>query len=107
MQMLAFSCAMLVALHDNSVNCGLLPAIVDQGALASLEALFGDEATVLTIDLADQVIRGEDVSVPFSIASERTRRLALGVDPIAESLTDAAALADFEQSHRTTLPCLL
>ena len=92
--------------YNNSVNCGLLPAIVDRDALASLAALLGDDATVLTIDLAARVIRGEDVSVPFSIANEPRRRLALGVDPIAESLSDAAALADFEQSRGTTLPWL-
>lgn len=92
--------------YNNSVNCGLLPAIVDQVALASLAALLGDDAGMLTIDLGDQMIRGEGLSVPFSIASEPKRRLALGIDPIAESLADAVALADFERSRRTARPWL-
>lgn len=92
--------------YNNSVNCGLLPAIVHGGDLASLEALLGAGAAALTVDLAEQVVRGEGMSVPFSIASEPKRRLELGIDSIAESLADTIALADFERSRRTALPWL-
>lgn len=92
--------------YNNSINCGLLPAIVARDDLASVAALLGDGAAMLSIDLAAQTIRGDGVSVAFAIASEPKRRLALGIDPIAESLEDPAALADFEERRRVALPWL-
>lgn len=81
--------------YNNSVNCGLLPAIVAPAALPDLVAAAND-GTRLTIDLAGQTIRWRERETGFAIAAGVKRTLASGLDMIGATLGDDDAIAAFE-----------
>ena len=89
--------------YANSVNCGLLPAVVAADDLARIAAWLGDAPRPMTIDLAARTIVAGDVAAMIVIADEPRRRLLDGIDPIAEGLADTAALIAFEARRRETL----
>ena len=81
--------------YNNSINCGLLPAIIAPEAWRDLVAAANDEAR-LTIDLPAETIRWRDRETAFSIGAGAKRTLALGLDMIGATLGHDDAIAAFE-----------
>ena len=81
--------------YNNSINCGLLPAIVAPEAWPELVSAANDE-TILTIDLPTQTIRWRERATVFSIGAGVKRTLALGFDMIGTTLGHDDAIAAFE-----------
>ena len=92
--------------YNNSFKNGILPIKVSPADLAKLmdDAGRGANAT-LTIDLANQEIRGPDGGVvKFELDPFRKACLMEGVDDIGLTLKEAPAIAQFEQQSAAARP---
>ena len=81
--------------EGNSFNNGLLPielAEADWDALA-VAVRGGSE---VTIDLQAQTVTAEGSSFPFEVPEENRQRMLRGLDFIAETLQEDAAIAEYE-----------
>lgn len=93
---------------SNCFKNGVLPIVLDEKVIDELFALeAASDGLELTVDLADQVIclpSGETLG--FEVDSFRKRCLLEGLDDIGVTLTDAAAIREFESAHRQRAPWL-
>ena len=94
--------------YNNSFKNGLLPIVL---AADMIEQLFADVAADdgyrLTIDLAQKTITLPDGGVlDFAIEDYRRQRLLHGLDDIALSLQNAAAIRQYEQRRQQQAPWL-
>ncbi len=93
--------------YNNSVNNGLLPAIVTPEVLVTLLEDATDPANILTIDLTAQTISTRTGGpYPFTIAPAVRHKLLQGLDAIAETMADAPRIADTEAMLETLMPWL-
>ncbi len=94
--------------YNNSFKNGILPIVVspdDQKKLLD-DAQRGANAT-MTIDLANQEIRGPDGGViKFEIDAFRKHCLLNGLDDIGLTMEKAASIAAFEKNSQTARPWL-
>jgi 3-isopropylmalate/(R)-2-methylmalate dehydratase small subunit len=92
--------------YNNCFKNGILPITLPQAEIDKLidDASRGANAT-LTIDLANQEIRGPDGGViHFDIDPFRKRCLMEGLDDIGLTMEKAEAIEAFEQSARAARP---
>lgn len=83
--------------YSNSVNCGLLPAIVDRLENEALLRLTADRPYRTTVDLITRTITLEGrPPLGFAIADLPRRRLLEGRDIIADTLLREDDIAAFE-----------
>jgi 3-isopropylmalate/(R)-2-methylmalate dehydratase small subunit len=90
----------------NCIRNGILPALVDRAAVATLAELA--EQGPLTVDLREQAIRGvTGTPIPFSISASDRESLLNGWDDIDRILAqEAEAIRGFEQRKSTRFPWL-
>lgn len=91
--------------YNNSINCGLLPAIVAPEIWPDLVAAANGE-TMLTIDLPAQTIRWHDRETVFSIGAGVKRTLVLGLDMIGTTLGHDDAIMAYETRRARLYPWL-
>lgn len=84
--------------YNNSINCGLLPAVV---ATADWPAVLAaaDGATAIEIDLPAQTIGWRDARIGFSIAPGAKDKLERGLDMIGSTLAYSDQIAAFEATR--------
>ena len=86
---------------SNCFKNGILPIVLAPDHVEVLLAAAADpERARMSVDLPAQRLGWRQGVLGFEIASERKRALLLGLDEIAETLTQADALAAFEVRHR-------
>jgi len=91
--------------RGNAGKQGLLAAQCDQSDVELLWKLLDDRpGTELTVDLRAGTVRGDDVTVGFSIDDYTRWRLLEGLDDIALTLRHAESIDTFEQSRPSWLP---
>lgn len=81
---------------SNSVNCGLLPAVVSPAEASALAAAIAPGGVRLTIDLEHQRISGAG-DRPFDIPLAARAKLLAGLDPIGSSLQQIEAIEAHER----------
>ncbi len=89
--------------RNNSLKNGLLPIIVDEDKLHQLQSIAEEDPTAqVTVDLASQSITLPDGrKVGFPIDGFNKTMLLQGGAEIGYTLAKDAAIAGFEQQHRT------
>ncbi|HEY2203149.1 MAG TPA: 3-isopropylmalate dehydratase small subunit, partial [Pseudonocardia sp.] len=60
--------------------------------------------TELTVDLAEKVVQGKDLTVPFEIDDYTRWRLLEGLDDIGLTLRSADAIDAFEAARPSRMP---
>ncbi len=87
--------------YGNSLNCGLLPAIVDHATALLLLKALDLSPTLIRVDLLQRAIEVPGVqSFVFSIEDAARTKLLLGLDAIAETLSEEEAIASHEAAYR-------
>lgn len=84
--------------YNNSINCGLLPAVVATADWTRALAA-ADGATEIAIDLPAQTIGWRDGRIGFSIAPGAKEKLERGLDMIASTLAHADEVTAFEAAR--------
>lgn len=95
--------------YQNCIRNGLLPVCLSADEVSSL-AEFVERAPRehrLCVDLERCVVRAGDRTMPFEIAANDREMLLEGLDPIALTLQDEAAIAGFESCYYRERPWLL
>jgi 3-isopropylmalate/(R)-2-methylmalate dehydratase small subunit len=92
---------------SNSVNNGLLPARVDETTAEALIRFLEQNDTALTVDLNEQTISGNEISVPFAIDPVWCMKLLNGWDDIDLTLNQADAIARFREEDSSRRPWAL
>jgi 3-isopropylmalate/(R)-2-methylmalate dehydratase small subunit len=85
--------------YSNCTKVGLLPVVLDEEDCAAFAVAGAGE-----VDLEDQVVRFAGRSVPFAIDHEIRHRLLNGLDDIAMTLQEAAAIEAYERDRERTGP---
>ncbi len=85
--------------RSNCMKIGLLPVTLDEDACRALA-----EAGEGEVDLQAQEVRFEGIIVPFDIDPEIKHRLLNGLDDIALSLQEEAAIAAYEREREQAGP---
>jgi 3-isopropylmalate/(R)-2-methylmalate dehydratase small subunit len=90
----------------NGILNGVLPARVTPEAHRRLEALANAEDGIddLVVDLVERRIEAGDFSVPFALDDDDRLRLLTGIDEIAETFTQRAAIDSFVAGDRLRRP---
>lgn len=93
-------------LYNNCCKNGILPIVLPEASVMRLLALSADPARArLRVDLAGQTIDSADgVTEIFDIDGRRKHDLLHGVDEIARSLEQEAAIVSFEAEQRISNP---
>jgi 3-isopropylmalate/(R)-2-methylmalate dehydratase small subunit len=89
---------------SNSVNNGLLPARVDEKDAETLIRFLEANDTGLTLDLEEQTISANGISVPFAIDSVWRMKLLNGWDDIDLTLNQADAIGLFRREDSSRRP---
>ena len=84
----------------NCVRNGILPAVLDEGAITLIEKT----NEPVTINLADQTISAQGQSWTFPIDKEAKAMLLEGLDAIDLSLKMAADIATWQEADRAARP---
>jgi len=92
---------------DNAANNGLLLITLEQDQYDRLSLHQEQKLGKLTIDLEAQTILAGDLVLPFAIDARRRRAIMLGLDRIAETLTEADAILSFEAAYHAASPWLV
>ena len=93
--------------YSNCTKQGLLPVVVDPGALAALtEAVKADPSVEITIDVPRRLVEipASGIVASFELDDFTAERLVNGWDDIGLTLRHDEALAAFEASRPTYLP---
>jgi 3-isopropylmalate/(R)-2-methylmalate dehydratase small subunit len=91
--------------RGNSAKQGLLAAQVAQPDVELLWKLLENEpGTEVTVDLAEKVVQGKDLTVPFEIDDYTRWRLLEGLDDIGLTLRSADAIDAFEAARPSRMP---
>lgn len=83
--------------YNNWLNNGHLPIVLDHAVRARLAELPADEA--VTVDLTRCTVRVGGSAYPFTISENWRQRLLNGLDGIALTLQNEAAIAEYERIH--------
>ncbi|MGF9757482.1 3-isopropylmalate dehydratase small subunit [Microvirga sp. 0TCS3.31] len=89
---------------SNSVNNGLLPAKVGERDGEALIGLLQETHAELTVDLEAQTISAKGISVPFAIDPVWRTKLLNGWDDIDITLSQADAIAYFQEKDSLIRP---
>lgn len=90
---------------SNAMKNGLLPVELAPADHAALRAAIAQASeSDLVVDLARQSVTHRAGEWAFEIAPGSKRMLLAGLDEIADTLQDHAAIAEFEQVHFTDRP---
>ena len=106
-----YRCLISVSFADifyaNCFKNGVLPIILPQVAVATLMA-HARRAACLSVDLPTQqvAVEGSDERFHFTIAAAQKEALLLGLDDIAMTLKQEAAIRAFEERDRKQRPWL-
>jgi 3-isopropylmalate/(R)-2-methylmalate dehydratase small subunit len=84
---------------SNCTKIGLLPVVLPEQEVRALMA-----AGEAEVDLEAQEVRFDGRAVPFTLDPERRRRLLGGLDDIAITLQDEAAIAVYERERERAGP---
>ncbi|MFC5063335.1 3-isopropylmalate dehydratase small subunit [Actinomycetospora atypica] len=85
---------------DNAVRSGLVPAVVDDGAVtAIMDAVEADPAAEVTVDLESLTIRTDGIEAPIRMSTDIRRRFLDGLDGIDVTLRHEAAIRAYERTH--------
>ncbi len=102
------ACSFADIFHNNCLNNGLLPVVLDEATIAALFAQVAARPGLrLAIDLPAQTLTpqgGEPIA--FAIAPQAKRLLLEGLDPIALTLRQADAIREHEARRRALEPWL-
>ncbi len=92
--------------YNNSLNNGLLPAIVSQSDCDALfEEVEANEGCQLTVDLeAQRVTSPAGLDMPFEIKAQAKHKLLNGLDNIGLTLRHEAEIGAFEQKAARERP---
>jgi 3-isopropylmalate/(R)-2-methylmalate dehydratase small subunit len=91
--------------RGNAGKQGLLTAQCAQSDVELLWRLLEDKpGTELTVDLREKTVRGDELTVPFSIDDYTRWRLLEGLDDIALTLRHGDVIDTFERSRPNWLP---
>ena len=91
--------------RGNATKAGLLPVVLDEQAVETLQARVEEDATVeITVDLVHKQVRGGSVVASFDIDDYTRWRLLEGLDDIGLTLRHAHDITSFEQSRPSWLP---
>lgn len=107
-----FRCVIAVTFGDifynNSVKHGLLLIRLDAETAAKLRTqLAAQPGATMSVDLDAQTVTGPDgASYRFDIEAGRKKRLLLGLDEVALTLTHEPEIAAAEQAYRQRRPWL-
>jgi 3-isopropylmalate/(R)-2-methylmalate dehydratase small subunit len=93
--------------HDNCINNGLLPVILDEQSIQSLAAQVEepDAAPMVRINLPDQTVTGPaGTEYHFEFSSADKEMLISGLDQIAATECHGEAIRSFRQKDRKERP---
>ncbi|NRA98617.1 MAG: 3-isopropylmalate dehydratase small subunit [Rhodobacteraceae bacterium] len=89
---------------SNSVNNGLLPALVSEEDATRLFALIDDDEVDLSIDIEKRKITVGDQSIPFILSEAWAQKLINGWDDIDLTEHHRPAIAAYRARRAQTLP---
>ncbi len=93
--------------RNNSIRSGLVPAqVAPELGAAVMAAVLADPSSEVTVDVESLVVSipSAGISGPFHLDPQARERLLAGLDDIAVTLRDAAAIAAFEATRPSWLP---
>lgn len=94
--------------RGNSGKQGLLTGIVDEADIERLwQAIEAEPGVRVTVDLNERTASVGSLTVPFEIDDYTRWRLLEGLDDIALTLQDEAAITEFEQRRESWRPTTL
>lgn len=94
--------------RGNSGKQGLLTGIVDEADIERLwQAIEAEPGVRVTVDLNERIASVGSLTVPFEIDDYTRWRLLEGLDDIALTLQDEAAITAFEQRRESWRPTTL
>lgn len=94
--------------RGNSGKQGLLTGIVDEADIERLwQAIEAEPGVRVTVDLNERTASVGALTVPFEIDDYTRWRLLEGLDDIALTLQDEAAITEFEQRRESWRPTTL
>ncbi|WP_327381458.1 3-isopropylmalate dehydratase small subunit [Streptomyces sp. NBC_01207] len=89
----------------NALMRGVVTATVPEEVVERLWQLIEEDPfTPLSVDVQQLEVRCADVTQPFALDPGARRRLLSGRDAVAETLTYASDIEDFERRRRPLLP---
>ncbi|MFQ5554768.1 MAG: 3-isopropylmalate dehydratase small subunit [Acidimicrobiia bacterium] len=91
---------------NNCVNIGLLPVVLTESEVGTLNGLAEDPANLVTVDLERQTVTSGDFDARFEIDAFAKHRLRNGLDNVALTLEHADAIEEFETRRRGFKPRL-
>lgn len=84
--------------HGNCVRNGIVPVVLPKEVVEGL-------GSPVTVDLEQMVVTGTDGRAhPFTLADEARTLLLEGLDPVALTLKEAAAIAAWQEADRRQRP---
>ncbi len=90
---------------NNSLKNGLLLIRLDEAVVKGLmETIESTPGLHLTVDLENQTITGDGVSLAFDIEADRKKLLLEGLDDIGLTLSYADEIRAFEARHQKAMP---
>ena len=94
--------------YSNCLQNGLLPIVLDEADVERLRAIVRADAQArIAIDLPAQTIASPEGTIAnFAIDPGRKQRLLEGLDDVAVTLNDLAAIEAFEATHQARTPWL-
>jgi 3-isopropylmalate/(R)-2-methylmalate dehydratase small subunit len=91
--------------RGNALKNGLLPVVLTGDQVESLMAAVESDPTLdVTVDLASREVRAGSVQAAFDLDEHTRWRLMEGLDDIALTLRNEAAISSFESSRPEFLP---
>ena len=91
---------------NNCINIGLLPVVLSDEEVGHLTELATDPDNVVTIDLEAQTVTSVGFAASFDIDPFAKHRLANGLDNIALTLDQGAAIDSYEKTRAGFKPTL-
>ena len=89
---------------SNSVNNGLLPALVDEEAAARLINLIGDTQVELSLNIETRKIVVGEQTIPFALSKASAQKLINGWDDIDLTEHHRPAISAYRARRAKTLP---
>ena len=91
--------------RNNALKGGLLPVVLDEQTVESLQTLVESEPSLdVTVDLDQRQVRAGDVTAGFELDDYTRWRLMNGLDDIGLTLERADEISDYEAGRRKWLP---
>jgi 3-isopropylmalate/(R)-2-methylmalate dehydratase small subunit len=83
--------------RNNALKGGLLPVVLQETVIEEIWTLLEERpGTALTVDLAEQRVRGPSLTWPFNLDEHSRWRLMEGLDDIGLTLRNEDAIARYE-----------